>query len=183
MNKSCFDFAAALIFCYRNNDISMENHLEQLQTTKMHSESGAPHTIDMRLCIGQIIADEMRHIVRGAAKQIMEDHEEIEDLKCKVKNYEDHIHCLEQLVNELQLMLRNEMNRESTTDESSHSPNPEKHESNQKSQRNSMLKIANWLSRSQGNIKSASSKLQYKHGEDHESLNNGLGNGSLNDFL
>lgn len=182
-NRSCVNFAASLILCCNTSVI--DSHME----VKTKDESAVKGTCgsedDLRHCIGKLIVNEVKLIVRDAARQIIDEHEEIEELKCKLKNYEDHIQCLEQLVNELQLMLRNELNRSSTTDSGSpRSQSSETNNGSEKVDRNSMVKLANWLSRSEGTMRHSADrvKLQYKQSEgSNDKANNS--EGVLNDFL
>lgn len=56
--------------------------------------------------LGEFLVQELREAIHSASHRIIENNQKIEALEEKVRGYEDHIDCLEQLVRELQLMLR-----------------------------------------------------------------------------
>lgn len=83
--------------------------------------------------IGEVIAADLREIIRDSATKVMKENEIIEELQDRIRNYEDHIQCLEQLVRELQLMLRNSLEKESSVhsgDSHGSHGSPEKVENN-----------------------------------------------------
>jgi hypothetical protein len=76
-------------------------------------ESQSPSD-SLRACIGQLVVDEIRLVVRDSAQRALLHNEEIDDLRCKLKEYEEKIECLEQIVLELQMMLRGHLDNGAT---------------------------------------------------------------------
>jgi len=64
--------------------------------------------------LAEVITADLREIIQGSAKKLVKENELIEELQDRISNYEDHIQCLEQLVKELQLMLRNALGKENS---------------------------------------------------------------------
>lgn len=64
--------------------------------------------------LGEVLTADLREIIRDSAIKIMRESEIVEELQDRIRNYEDHIQCLEQLVRELQLMLRKTLEKENS---------------------------------------------------------------------
>ena len=56
--------------------------------------------------LGEFLVLELREAIKEATKKIVQNDQRVEELEEKIRNYEDHIDCLEQLVKELQSLLR-----------------------------------------------------------------------------
>lgn len=94
-----------------------ESHLEvKSNKTKESETSECEVTKDLerkenarnalQASLGEFLVFELREAISDAAKKIIQNDQKIEELEDKIRNYEDHIDCLEQLVKELQALLR-----------------------------------------------------------------------------
>ena len=141
---------------------------------------------DLKECMGKLLIQEIRDVVRYATKQVLVENEEIEELHCKIKNYEDHIACLEQMVEQLQLMLRSQLDREGMTDGGSTSSG----------ELNTAKKVEvppptilgfKWMRQSSAlndqTILSQQHKLRMEYKLSKENKKSSASNGSLDDFL
>lgn len=96
-----------------------------MSSTIPTNEDDHAESVDLlKRCLGDFIVYEMKSVVQAAAYRMVEDNQEIQELKETIRYYEDHIKCLEQLVRDLQSLLRNELNKPEGAEEDENSSTP-----------------------------------------------------------
>lgn len=98
-----------------------ESSLATIPTDSTPESSLEVHRVDRernlflaKSYVGEVITEDLREIIRESAMKIMRENTIVEELQDRIRNYEDHIQCLEQLVRELQLMLRKTLEKENS---------------------------------------------------------------------
>lgn len=179
MNNRCL----SRYICF-NCQKRLRNMANAKDTMKIDSKD--VEDCDFKECMGKFLMQEIKGLVREAAKQVLDENEVIEELQCKVKNYEEHIACLEQMVEQLQLIIRSQLESEGLTDDGSSSSGEAAKKVQTEKKTTSLL---DWLRSNPApapitpipNNQTSKSRIEYKQTKKAQPSTSSQG--SLDDFL
>jgi hypothetical protein len=87
-----------------SEEANNKNNNKQGESTQ--EDGSAAAVLSFRKCLTDLIVAELRGSLKEASSRILSNDNQVEELEENIRNYEDQIRCLEQLVGELQQMLR-----------------------------------------------------------------------------